>query len=440
MNVSKRPRLSTLKTRGHGVSVQSWSRNPNRSFEFFDEQTLDANRRRSLLRTRQSWRPGDSTSANAVTEPGAEMKACQPWGAIPRGAETESSRPGRVRELFRRARKAAALVIGLCLLSAVVTSEPASAEERTVPQLVKSGDAKIAAVPSIYPAIFPINATSATLVCINNLNADSEARLEPEDTFLTTLDELGLETFSMLSPILLVDSSTLEPSDFVALLDTENRRLVIRYVGESDSFEPGDSFCAQVSLNTSSLIGSRSARFDFPPFESRFSGAKQASYITFAVGSIGLTGPTGATGAAGADGGNGTNGTDGAVGPTGAAGAAGTTGATGAEGSNGAIGSAGVAGTDGTNGTNGANGVDGATGATGATGAAGVDGTNGIDGTNGLDGATGATGAAGVDGTNGTNGTNGLDGATGATGAAGVDGTNGINGTNGVDGAVGPTG
>jgi hypothetical protein len=322
---------------------------------------------------------------------------------------------------------AARLVVTLCVLSAVFPSEPASAEERAVPQLVKRGDSKIAPVLSTFPTIFAPNATSATLVCITNVNANSDSQLEPEDRFLATMDDSGVETFSMLSPILLVDSSTLESSDFVALLDSEDRRLVITYVGEAATFQPGDSVCAQVSLLTASLIGPRTIRFDFPPSDSRFSGAKLPAYITFAVqlhaggGPMGPTGPTGATGAVGAAGVAGATGTTGDAGATGTAGAAGATGSTGDTGATGASGTGGVAGATGPTGAAGADGTNGTNGATGATGTAGADGTNGTNGTNGVDGATGAAGA------DGTNGTNGADGATGDTGAAGADGTNGTN-------------
>jgi hypothetical protein len=275
---------------------------------------------------------------------------------------------------------AARLVVTLGLLSAMFPSEPASAEERVAPQLVKRGDAKIAPVLSTFPTIFPVNVTSATLVCITNVNANSDSQLEPEDTFLATLDEFGLETYSMLSPILLVDSSTLESSDFVGLLDELDRRLVITYVGEPAAFQAGDSVCAQVSLFTESLIGPRTVRFDFPPIDSRFSNARQAAYITLAVqlaagvGPMGPTGPTGTAGAAGTNGTTGTDGADGAVGATGPTGAAGADGATGATGAAGAVGPTGPAGADG---------------ATGATGADGADGTNG---TNGADGAVGTRG------------------------------------------------
>ncbi len=244
------------------------------------------------------------------------MKSGETRGPTP-GAGTESSRKGAVRELLARARLAATLVMGLCLLSVGIPSAPASAEERVAPQLVRRGDAKIAAVLSIYPSIFPLSSTSAALVCVTNVNANSTARLEPNDVFVATLDELALETFSMLSPILLVDSETLESSEFVAAVDTVNRRLVITYVGAPDAFEAGDSICAALSLSTSSVLGSRTIRFDIPPFESRFSGGKDPSFLTFAVAVIGPTipmGPAGPTGAAGADG---TNGVDGATGATG---------------------------------------------------------------------------------------------------------------------------
>jgi hypothetical protein len=338
--------------------------------------------------------------------------------------------------MFGRSRGAARLVMTLCLLSALVPWQSASAEDRAIPQLVKQSDTKIAPALSTFPTIFPVDETSSTLVCVTNINANSEAQLEPEDTFLATLDESGLENFSSLSPLFLVDSSTLEAADFVGLIDTENRRLVIRYVGAPASFQPGESFCAQVSLNTKGITGSRALRFGFPSLGSRFSTIKQSQYVTFAVHPQ----PTASVGPEGAAG------QDGAVGPMGPAGTAGADGLNGANGADGAIGPVGPAGADGAIGPAGPAGVTGAVGPIGPAGAAGVDGAVGPigpAGAAGTDGAVGPTGPAGAAGADGINGTNGVDGAIGPIGPAGADGAVGPMGPVGVagtDGAVGPMG
>ncbi|MGH9315500.1 MAG: hypothetical protein ACRD1P_00085, partial [Thermoanaerobaculia bacterium] len=114
-------------------------------------------------------------------------------------------------------------------------------------------------VLSISPDIFKDNATTSGLLCITNVNA-ATAQLQPGDAFEANFEQ-GSDTVSLSSTVLLVNSSTLQASDFTVSLDSGTQQILVTYVGAAQAFPPGDSVCAQISLNIGSTLGSRTIVF-----------------------------------------------------------------------------------------------------------------------------------------------------------------------------------
>lgn len=188
-------------------------------------------------------------------------------------------------------------------LAGVILAVPATVAAQT--------DKLITPVVDIFPATFPINERSSTLVVISNGNPASTKSLQSGDAFRVTfppVSELQLE-----GPVL-VNSSNLNPLDFGASINTADRQLIITYIGPSKEFKPGESFGVKVSFHAPANVGAGRTTLEGPGtsvYNEMVPAYQQISFVDF------TTGPTGDQGEAGPQGEQGIQGPKGEQGPEG---------------------------------------------------------------------------------------------------------------------------
>ncbi|MFY9223947.1 MAG: hypothetical protein WAQ98_14850, partial [Blastocatellia bacterium] len=292
----------------------------------------------------------------------------------------KSSRVFISHELFL-VKKYANILLCIILPLILTTSLPIS-----VMAQAGSNSREITPVLIIGPNIFAAGKEATALISISNGNPNSDKEILSGDIFNITFEPTKILLMSF-DPVVLVNSTTLTPSDFTVGLGSSANQLRITYTGAAKIFPPSDSFSVRVSLLASNTVGISTVTFGSPAIKQRYNDPfpkfTAISLANFPVGPTGATGPTGAQGVAGA------------TGPQGLQGLQGTTGATGLQGLQG------LQGATGATGPQGLQGLQGATGATGPQGLQGLQGTTGATGPQGLQGLQGATGATGTTGANG---------------------------------------
>ena len=292
---------------------------------------------------------------------------------------------------------------------------------------------KIQPSMSVSPNIFSPGQPVLFFACVNNSNPDSKSNIRAGDNFQISIGNNGGTVLSA-GPVL-VDSASLQSSDFTMASGATQNDVLIKYTGSTKKFAPGESVCAEISFQTFNGIGSFEMAFDPPASGTRYHPQQrsfQLGYIVdFPTGPAGVQGPTGPQGPAGPQG---------AVGPAAATGPQGPAGAQGIPGPVGPVGPTGAIGAQGPVGAQGVPGPAGAVGPQGATGPQGPQGTPGATGDTGPQGPPGTTGAQGPGGSQGSQGPQGIAGATGAQGSQGPAGPQGAGGPTGPQGPEGPIG
>jgi hypothetical protein len=200
-------------------------------------------------------------------------------------------------------------------------------------------NASITPVVTVLPATFPINETCNTLIVISNGNPTSGKSIQNGDSFritFTSVSSLQLE-----SPVL-VNSSSLNASDFGMSINAASRQLTITYTGSSKVFRPGDSFGVKVSFVTPNQVGAGRITVEGFYLKSSYNDMlppyTQISFVDFATGPQGEKGDKGDKGDMGAQGPQGDKGDTGLQGPKGEKGDKGDTGNQGPKGDTGAQG------------------------------------------------------------------------------------------------------
>jgi hypothetical protein len=226
---------------------------------------------------------------------------------------------------------------------------------------------KITPVCSVVPGAIQAGQTSSALVLCANGNVSSTQQIQTGDAF-TVQFNIADGQIGALIPAVIVNSSTLNPADFVVALGSAPNSLVVTYAGVAKTFAPGDSVAVELSVIAPNKVASGTIAFDFPT--SAAYNAPVPAFVSFPAtdfplappgpqgpvgppgpeppfipqgppgpaGTAGAQGPVGKTGPAGPAGPPGTNGFEGPPGPQGAAGPAGPAGPTGAPGAPSAIG------------------------------------------------------------------------------------------------------
>src|SRR5262245_31180784 len=196
-------------------------------------------------------------------------------------------------------------------------------------------NAQITPVVTVAPNLFAAGQLSNTFVCISNGNPSSTKSIGPGDLFKLTYDSSIGVVSSVAAPVL-VNSSTLNPSDFVVNLGPNPNEIDISYLGASKRFTPGDSFCVKVTFTAASAIGSGKVTGEAPPAAGVYNKIDPKfttiSIVDFATGIQGMKGDKGDKGDPGPQGAPGPVGPGGPTGPQGPAGPQGPKGDTGPQG------------------------------------------------------------------------------------------------------------
>ncbi len=200
----------------------------------------------------------------------------------------------------------------------------------------------ITPVVSISPPIFPVGQRSSLFITITNGNPTSTASIVNGDSFSFTFGPASGTALTLESPAL-VNSSSLNPSDFAVVMTAANQ-VTITYQGASRQFRAGESFAIKLSLMSPSSMGSGRVVAQGPASKSggRFNevmpSISSISFVDFATGPKGEKGEKGDTGERGPMGLQGSQGEKGDTGLQGPKGDKGDKGDTGAEGQQGPIG------------------------------------------------------------------------------------------------------
>ena len=239
-----------------------------------------------------------------------------------------------------------------------VWTEYSHAEDRIQPSL------------SISPNIFSSGEAVLFLACINNSNPNSKAVIRDGDTFQISMGANGGTVLS--SGPVMVDSASLEPTDFILASGAVQNLILLKYVGSPKKFAPGESVCIEISFQTTHGVGSFEIAFDPPSRSGRYNQRQRSFHlgyiVDFPIGASGVQGLAGPQGPTGLQGPQGAAGAQGPIGPQGPTGPQGIPGATGSQGPMGSQGPAGVTGASGPIGPAGPVGPQGIPGATGPQG------------------------------------------------------------------------
>ena len=207
---------------------------------------------------------------------------------------------------------------------------------------------------SIHPNILPVGQNANLFACISNNNPQSTKSISSGHTFVVSVDGAGGAVVSVDS--ILVDSATLQSTDFAITSGATTNDIRITYSGATKSFNPEDTICITINLQTSATPGPFRIDFERPNDSTKFAKFKPNSLVAL-IGDLpvvsGPQGPTGAQGAQGDTGPQGSQGPTGPQGPTGATGSVGSQGATGPQGPQGTQGAAGPQGSQGPQGPQG---------------------------------------------------------------------------------------
>ena len=257
---------------------------------------------------------------------------------------------------------------------------------------------------TLAPTIFPPGDVARFIACVLNVNPLSTVKIKPGDVFSVSIGSTGGTVLSA-GPVF-VDTAEMLPADFALASGGTANEILITYVGEKKPFGPGESFCVEVSLQTSTQAGPFEVvltppdlpRYD--PWGRRYRVVSIADWATGTIGPQGPEGPQGPPGPQGPAGPQGEQGPQGAIGPQGATGPQGLQGATGPQGPQGATGPQGPQGATGPQGPQGATGPQGPQGATGLQGPQGATGLQGPQGPQGPSATIigGGTGSANLSG------------------------------------------
>ena len=230
---------------------------------------------------------------------------------------------------------------------------------------------KITPVCSVVPGAIQAGQTSSALVLCANGNVSSTQQIQTGDAFTVQFD-IADGQIGALIPAVIVNSSTLNPADFVVALGSAPNSLLVTYAGVAKTFAPGDSVAVELSVIAPSKVASGTIAFHFPT--SAAYNAPIPAFVSFPAtdfplappgpqgpigppgpeppfipqgppgptGATGPQGPVGKTGPAGPPGTNGSEGLPGPLGPAGPAGPIGPAGLTGAPGAPGIASTIGV--------------------------------------------------------------------------------------------------
>jgi hypothetical protein len=204
---------------------------------------------------------------------------------------------------------------------------------------------------SIHPNILPVGQNANLFACISNNNPKSNKSISSGHTFVVSVDGAGGAVVSVDS--ILVDSATLQSTDFAITSGATTNDIRITYSGATKSFNPEDTICITINLQTSATPGPFRIDFERPNDSTKFAKFKPDSLVALIGDLPVVSGPQGPTGAQGATGATGAQGPQGPQGATGPAGAQGPQGGTGPQGPTGAIGATGATGATGPQGPQG---------------------------------------------------------------------------------------
>ena len=122
---------------------------------------------------------------------------------------------------------------------------------------------KITPVCSVIPGAIQAGQTSSALVLCANGNVSSTQQIQTGDAF-TVQFNIADGQIAALIPAVIVNSSTLNPADFVVALGSAPNSLVVTYAGAAKTFAPGDSVAVELSVIAPSKVGSGTITFQFP--------------------------------------------------------------------------------------------------------------------------------------------------------------------------------
>jgi len=179
-------------------------------------------------------------------------------------------------------------VVGLILALELMTVAALGASADSI------DNSQITPTVTIAPTLFPVGKVSSAFACIANGNPSSAKSIQGGDVFRLTFDgTIGVVT--SVSPQVLVNSSSLNSSDFVASLGAAPNEIVISYLGASKRWVPGDGFCVRVTLAASNAIGSGKVTAEAPVAVGRFNNIDPSfttiSVVDFPTGPPGPAGP-----------------------------------------------------------------------------------------------------------------------------------------------------
>src|SRR5689334_3206926 len=130
------------------------------------------------------------------------------------------------------------LIVLLILMSGLLPAMQARAQD--------SGNAQITPVVTVAPNLFAVGQFSTTFVCISNGNPASTKSIQAGDAFKLTFDP-SIGVVAAVVPPVMVNSSNLSAADFTASVGSVPNQIVIRFVGATKPFIPGDSICVKVT-------------------------------------------------------------------------------------------------------------------------------------------------------------------------------------------------
>ncbi|HQK86877.1 MAG TPA: hypothetical protein PLU25_04535 [Acidobacteriota bacterium] len=134
------------------------------------------------------------------------------------------------------------LLIMLAGIGGIATAAVGSALVRTIPDF------------SVSPALIPVDSTSDAFLCLSNSYNARYASFQPGDTFTFTFDT-GCGQLVHVEPAVYINSATLRSVDFTVQANLSRNQIVMKYRGLIKAYEPGDSVCIRITLQTDPFVG-----------------------------------------------------------------------------------------------------------------------------------------------------------------------------------------
>ena len=121
---------------------------------------------------------------------GARLAGACPGGrsrSLTPGIEVTAA--GGLSQRSWRLHRAARSVLAFCVLTALSWAQAARAEQIPREPVILRGDSNIAPVLTIFPQVFNTSSAATAMICVTNVNAGSEAQLQPGDAFQASFAE-----------------------------------------------------------------------------------------------------------------------------------------------------------------------------------------------------------------------------------------------------------